>query len=122
MPKTESSIATLLVDDLTMQYLRELKSYTKSVIVFTNSKNTYMHPARPGEALKKYCKLAGIPEVRVHDLRHTCASLMFESGAEIKEVQERLRHSSSRTTLDIYTHVTQNKQKQALEKYVAFLS
>lgn len=120
-PKTESSTATLLVDDLTMHHLSILKFYTKSVIVFTNSKNTYMHTARPGEALKRYCKKAGIPEVRVHDLRHTCASLMFEAGADIKEVQERLRHSSSKTTMDIYTHVTDKKQQEALNKYVRLL-
>lgn len=121
-PKTETSSDTLLLDIETINALKELRRFSSSVIVFTNSKNSYMHPARPGEALKKYCKKAGIKEVRVHDLRHTCASLMFESGADIKEVQERLRHSSSKTTLDIYTHITNKKQQEALDKYIRLLS
>jgi integrase len=45
------------------------------------------------------------PGVRFHDLRHTCAALMIESGAHPKEIQARLGHSSIKTTLDLYAHL-----------------
>lgn len=120
-PKTKNSETTLLLDNETVKILKEYKLYTKGVIVFPNNSGNYLRPARPGEALNKYCDLAGINRIRVHDLRHTTASIMFESGATIKEVQDRLRHSSSKTTLDIYTHLTENQKQEAVDKLVKFI-
>jgi site-specific recombinase XerD len=50
-------------------------------------------------------------------LRHTYASLLFEAGASIKEVQERLGHSDIKMTMNIYTHVTNNLKKQTASKF-----
>lgn len=51
-------------------------------------------------------KVAGLPEgFRFHDLRHYYASLLIASGADVKVVQHRLRHSSAKTTLDTYSHL-----------------
>jgi integrase len=51
-------------------------------------------------------EVAGLPEgFTFHDLRHFLASLLIASGADIKTVQARLRHSSARTTLDTYGHL-----------------
>ena len=49
------------------------------------------------------------------------ASLLFEAGANIKEVQTRLGHSSSKTTLDIYTHVTQSKKQEVAQKFANYI-
>lgn len=54
-----------------------------------------------------------------HGFRHTHASLLFEAGATIKEVQERLRHKA---TLNIYTHVTSGKNEKLPEKLVNYLN
>lgn len=45
-----------------------------------------------------------------HDLRHTFASTLYENGVDIKTTQELLRHSNANTTLDIYTHLKENKK------------
>lgn len=45
----------------------------------------------------------------------------IEAGATIKEVQTRLGHSSSKTTLDIYTHVTQSKKQEAAQKFANYI-
>ena len=56
-----------------------------------------------------------------HGFRHTHASLLFEAGATIKEVQERLGHKDAKTTLNIYTHVTNGKNEELPEKLVNYL-
>ena len=47
----------------------------------------------------------GLPEIRFHDLRHTCATLLFTRGVHPKIVSEVLGHSSVSITLDVYSHV-----------------
>jgi integrase len=61
----------------------------------------------------------GMRKIRFHDLRHTCASLLFSAGVHPKVVQEQLGHSSIKITLDIYSHMMPNMQAdaaKALEK------
>lgn len=66
---------------------------------------------------KKY----GLKEISTHKLRHTHCSLLFEAGANLKEVQDRLGHSDSKTTMDIYTHVTKKAQENAIQKFVEYI-
>lgn len=54
--------------------------------------------------LKPAAEHAGLPDLRIHDLRHTAASLMIASGASIKDVQAALGHESAKMTLDLYGH------------------
>jgi integrase len=56
----------------------------------------------------------GLPLIRVHDLRHTCATLLLERGVNQKVVQEMLGHRRIGTTLDLYAHVTPTMQGQAV--------
>lgn len=63
----------------------------------------------------KVRKEAGIPEsVRIHDLRHTYASLLINAGATLYDVQKRLGHSDSKTT-QRYAHLAENRQRQIAE-------
>ncbi len=48
---------------------------------------------------------AGMPALRIHDLRHTAASLAIASGADVKVIQRMLGHKSARMTLDLYGHL-----------------
>ena len=54
---------------------------------------------------KPLLKKAGLPNIRFHDLRHTCATLLFTRGVHPKIVSEMLGHSSVSITLDVYSHV-----------------
>ena len=56
-----------------------------------------------------------------HGFRHTHASLLFESGANFKDVQDRLGHSSINITMDIYTHVTKESKKITTEKLTSYI-
>lgn len=68
-------------------------------------------------ALKK----AGLPRIRLHDLRHTAATLMLQEGVHPKVVQEMLGHSSISVTLDIYSHVAPTLHREAADRMDALL-
>lgn len=72
---------------------------------------------------KNLLQKAGLPEtVRFHDLRHTSATLLLSAGVHPKVVQERLGHSRINVTLDTYSHVMPELQRQAAEQLDALLS
>lgn len=48
---------------------------------------------------------SGLKKIRFHDLRHSCASLLYTNGIKLKEIQEWLGHSNISTTANIYTHL-----------------
>jgi integrase len=58
-------------------------------------------------------KSAGLPRIRFHDLRHTCATLMLLAGVHPKVVSEMLGHASITITLDLYSHVLPDMQREA---------
>lgn len=62
-----------------------------------------------------------LPSITVHGLRHTHASLLFEAGVTIKDVQVRLGHSDIKTTMDIYTHVTNSAREKAAKTFEDFI-
>jgi integrase len=56
-----------------------------------------------------------LPRIRLHDLRHTWATLALSAGVDVKIVSERLSHASAKITWDIYQHVTPTMQSNAAE-------
>lgn len=58
-----------------------------------------------GRSFEPLLKRAGLPDVRFHDLHHTCAALLLNSGVHPKLVQELLGHATIAITLDTYSHV-----------------
>ena len=60
--------------------------------------------------------MAGLPDIRFHDLRHTAATLMLQEGTNPKVVQERLGHADISLTLNTYSHVLPSMQEEVAEK------
>jgi integrase len=56
-------------------------------------------------SFKPLLRRAGLPDIRFHDLRHTCATLLLGKGVHVKLVQELLGHSTIAITLDTYSHI-----------------
>ena len=69
-----------------------------------------------GRHFKPILKRAGLPNIRLYDLRHSCATLLLAAGEHPKVVQERLGHSSIVLTLDTYSHVLPGIQQRASER------
>ena len=76
-------------------------------------------PLSPGVARKRLqiiLQRAGCKKIRFHDLRHTFATLALENGMDVKTLSAMLGHVSAATTLDIYTHITEDMQAEAAAK------
>ena len=64
----------------------------------------------------------GMPHIRFHDLRHSCASLLFAQGVSLKEIQAWLGHSTIGTTANIYTHLDENNKLSSANAILSILT
>ncbi|MBI2859681.1 MAG: tyrosine-type recombinase/integrase [Chloroflexi bacterium] len=96
-------------------------SLTRDSLVFSLVDGSPMSPDGVSRAFKRIAKHAGFPGVRLHDLRHSHASLMLKQGVHPKIVQERLGHATIAITLDVYSHVTPGLQEAAAQAFDAGL-
>ncbi|MEO6796832.1 MAG: site-specific integrase [Candidatus Dormibacter sp.] len=117
-PKTPRSRRTIYLSELARLALEEqrqvqwrrrssAKRWTNSGLVFTNRTGGGLEQGVAERALVQALAEAGLPRVRVHDLRHTTASLLLAAGTHPKLVQDLLGHSTITLTLDTYSHLTQ---------------
>ncbi len=80
--------------------------YRDDGLVFTSGVGTLINPTNLRKrSFAPLLQLANLPPIRFHDLRHTCATLLFGRGVHPKYVQELLGHSNIAITLDTYSHV-----------------
>jgi integrase len=73
------------------------------------------------DAFKKVVARSGLPRIRLHDLRHTHATLLLKAGVPIKVVSERLGHSTPAFTMATYQHVLPGMQAEAARTFAAIL-
>jgi integrase len=89
----------------------------ESGYVFSHADGRPFHPNSISRAFRRIVKEAGTPRVRLHDIRHTHATLMLKQGVHPKIVSERLGHASVTITLDTYSHVLPGLQEAAALKF-----
>jgi len=94
-----------------------VEEYYDQELVFANETGG---PLDEGNILRRHfkplLKSAGLPEIKLYNLRHTCATLLLSAGENPKIVSERLGHSSINLTLDTYSHVLPDMQVSATDK------
>jgi len=81
-----------------------------------------LHPHALSQAFGRLVKKAKVPRIRLHDLRHTHATLLLKAGVPLEVVSERLGHSTPAFTMVVYQHVLPGKQRGAANTFVALLS
>ncbi|MFC1940053.1 tyrosine-type recombinase/integrase [Chloroflexota bacterium] len=89
-------------------------------MVFCNYDGKPYRPDTISHAWLKIARRTGI-NIRLHDARHTHASLMLKAGIHPKVVQERLGHATISTTLDTYSHVVPGLQQAAANRFDAIV-
>jgi integrase len=81
-------------------------------LIFTTRSGRPIDPQSINKAFARLLKRAAINPSRVHDLRHTCASLLLLDGVSDREVMELLGHSSTHITMNIYAHVLDESKRR----------
>ena len=113
--KTGKGTRKIVLPYSTAELLRQRQKTALSEWIFPNPVKPEL-PTSPGSAynrLKTLLKKAGLPDMRFHDLRHTFATHALASGVDAKTLSDILGHTNASFTLDTYTHVTGDMQKQA---------
>jgi integrase len=114
-PKTSRSRRTVALDARTVAALRRWKlAQPPSDLVFG------MHPDHLSAAFDALQAAAGVPRIRLHDLRHTAASLMLAAGIPVHVVAVRLGHATPKITLSVYAHVLPTQGVEAADVMGAF--
>lgn len=133
-PKTQASTRDIKIGESLVKELKEWKahqnklkmalrkSYNDEGLIFTTQTGKPIYPRGMLAEFNKATREAEVPQIRFHDLRHTHATMCLEAGMSLKEVQERLGHSSIKTTGDVYAHVTKNMKEKSIKKLEAYIN
>ncbi len=84
-------------------------------LVFTSTIGTPLDPEAFGNSVPKICKDAGLGHWSIHELRHSCASLMMAMEVPLEVIAEQLGHASIRVTKDVYGHLMPRSRARAAE-------
>lgn len=129
-PKTDSGLRLIALDDDTNEGLRSHRAHQQrereawgegwqeTGRIFTQEDGSLLHPGKVSDLFERLVQAAGLPPIRLHDLRHVAATLMLSAGVDIKVVSETLGHSDTRITRDIYQSVLDDLARDAAEKVV----
>lgn len=119
-PKTKSSIRILPIANIPYNALNTLLDYYEKFEGFNNEWFVFgglkaIPETTIQKAKNKYVKLSGCKNIRIHDFRHSCASLLINSGANISLVSKYLGHSNIAMTLNIYTHFYKSDMEDLID-------
>ncbi|MGX7228484.1 tyrosine-type recombinase/integrase [Enterococcus malodoratus] len=131
-PKTKSSNRKIILDKKTISQLKRWKleqvkflfklGYSKPAFIFNNEQNKFTINQAVADRYALYRERAELPYIGLHGFRHTHASMLYNAGADHKEVQERLGHANIKTTMDTYTHLTDDKKEETTQKLVKYIN
>ena len=126
--KSESGNRTISLDALTAKYLRRHLAmrdeereafgygYSDHGKLFCHPDGKAIHPDTITRSFNRLVDRAGVPRIRLHDVRHTYSTLSLDAGVEPKIVSDRIGHANMAYTLSIYTHRSTGRDQDAAEK------
>ncbi len=132
-PKSDAGGRVIALDKLTLAVLdawrkRQIaerlawgSAWVNSGRIFTHEDGSEWHPAEVTKHFNDLVEAAGLPPIRLHDLRHGAATMALEAEVDIKVVQELLGHSTSVLTRDTYTSVSPRLAREAAERTAAMV-
>ena len=123
--KTSKSKRTIVLSEITIELLKKYQSWQNDVIismgskwvnekrVFTNDIGKYMHPSTCGYIIRKLTKKYDLKPICFHGLRHTSASILIHKGINPKAVSDRLGHTTTNMTMEIYSHAFNSAMQES---------
>ena len=97
-------------------------AWEDSGLVFTNEFGRYISYRAIFDSFKRIVKRIGLPDARIHDLRHTYAVNCIRAGDDIKTVQSNLGHATAAFTLDVYGHFTDDMRSVSAQRMEGFIT
>jgi len=126
-PKTKRGRRTIALDPVTFEALKAHaarqadeqadweEAWVNSNFVFTRENGEPLHPWKVSKTFRDHFKAAALPAIPLHGLRHSYATLALSSGVNPRIVSARLGHSTVALTLDVYSHVLPQQDRDAAE-------
>jgi integrase len=118
-PKTAAGWRTLALPSMALTALiahrdatADSKARSVAGYVFTTPRGTPLDPRNVSRLYHAFMEANGLPAIRIHDLRHTAASLMLASGASLDDVKRYLGHASITETSDLYGHLVEGRSAE----------
>lgn len=120
-PKSKKSIRKIRIDLFTKIELKKLINYysknfnnfTTDFFLFGGDKPIATTTLERKK--NKYCKLARVKQIRIHDFRHSHATILYQKKVDIKTIKERLGHADISTTLNTYVHTNESEEKKLIK-------
>ncbi|SQB31069.1 putative phage integrase [Streptococcus dysgalactiae] len=120
--KTPESKRVISLDTPTIEMLHEWHKYSTKGLLFKKEDGHPRSIVHANNLLNRvYRKFPDLKRITPQGFRHTHCSLLFESGATIKEVQQRLGHKDIQTTMNIYAHVTKYSKDKTADKFASYI-
>jgi integrase len=132
--KTDSSFSrTVSLDPITVAYLRRHlamldherrdfgTAYQDHGKLFCHPDGHLIHPDTITRRFNRLVDAAGVPRIRLHDVRHTYATLALDNGVDVKIVSDRLGHANMNVTTQIYTHRSTGRDRDAAAKVAGLI-
>lgn len=126
-PKSKAGFRVISIDKKTVNMLKLYKNRQRQLflevsdcapkVVFATPNNEYQNMGTRQDSLDRRCAEIAIPRFTFHAFRHTHASLLLNAGISYKELQYRLGHATLVMTMDIYSHLSKDKEKEAVSFY-----
>ncbi|GAA3811275.1 hypothetical protein GCM10022206_57430 [Streptomyces chiangmaiensis] len=116
LPLPAICVAPLRYERMRQTAMRERAgdSWEESGQVFTTRTGRPIEPRNVYRSFTRVAKNAGLRVIRLHDARHGCATLLTAAGVAPRVVMEILGHSQIAVTMNVYTHVVQDTQREAV--------
>ena len=120
LPKTKAGIRAIALPAWGLELLHRQKAQVagwrlQSLRVFPTNAGTVPERGNVKRALREVCDRLGLPRNRVHDLRHLSLSLLAMNGVPLKAAQQRAGHATAAVTMEVYTHVLGDADRQAAQ-------
>lgn len=120
--KTVSSNRLISLDQTTQNILKKWKKQNPNTrYIFENEFKKPIPSTLPRKWLLGILKDSKLRPIKIHGFRHTHASLCFEAGMTLKQVQYRLGHSDLKTTMNVYTHITTQAKDDIGERFAKYI-
>lgn len=124
-PKTDKGSRTIAIDPATLAAVRTQRlrqnedrlawggTWTETGLVFVGPDGSPIHPQRLSQWFAQHIRRAGLPRIRLHDVRHSYATAVIRAGVPLKVVSQRIGHANPTITLTTYQHVLPGDDEQA---------